>query len=155
MMEERMPHGGPSALVVGGGLAGLAAATYLGRAGRRVTLLEKAPLLGGRAATDTPAGYALNRGAHALYTGGAASDVLRELGVRYTAGIPSDLLALDGRGLHRFPAGPEDLAGSTLLTAAEKRELLRVLLHLGRLRPAGAGGRRAAAWARPAALTGP
>ena len=50
----------PQTIVVGGGLAGLAAATYLARGGRRVTLLERAPSLGGRAITDTPHGYVLS-----------------------------------------------------------------------------------------------
>ncbi len=38
-------------LIVGGGLAGLAAATALGSAGLRVELLERRPILGGRAAS--------------------------------------------------------------------------------------------------------
>jgi len=37
-----------SAVVVGGGLGGLAAAALLGRAGLRVTLLEATPDLGGK-----------------------------------------------------------------------------------------------------------
>ena len=84
------------ALVVGGGLAGLAAACYLARGGRSVTLLEKAKSVGGRALTDTPHGFALNRGVHALYTGGCASEVLRELGVGYTSGTPKHIFVLDG-----------------------------------------------------------
>lgn len=39
----------PSSIVIGGGVAGLAAAWTLVRAGRRVTLLEARPTLGGRA----------------------------------------------------------------------------------------------------------
>lgn len=65
-LSERQNH----TIVVGGGLAGLAAATYLARAGARVTVLEKSANLGGRAASDSPQGFALNRGVHALYTGG-------------------------------------------------------------------------------------
>ena len=38
-------------IVVGGGLAGLAAATALGSAGLRVELLERRPILGGRASS--------------------------------------------------------------------------------------------------------
>src|ERR671935_2212828 len=48
-------------IVVGGGLAGLAAACYLARGGRSATVLDKARSVGGRALTDTPHGYALNR----------------------------------------------------------------------------------------------
>ncbi|HBP18082.1 MAG TPA: hypothetical protein DEA08_09860 [Planctomycetes bacterium] len=36
-------------IVIGGGLAGLAAATWLGRAGQRVLLVERGRELGGRA----------------------------------------------------------------------------------------------------------
>ncbi|HJQ84564.1 MAG TPA: FAD-dependent oxidoreductase, partial [Candidatus Binatia bacterium] len=36
-----------NAIVVGGGLAGLTAATLLARAGRRVTLYERSPAVGG------------------------------------------------------------------------------------------------------------
>src|SRR5215208_1736610 len=64
-------------VVVGGGMAGLTAASYLARAGVRVTLFEKAPILGGRAASRDLEGFRFNRGIHALYTGGATSQVLR------------------------------------------------------------------------------
>ena len=62
--------------VIGGGLAGLTAACYLARQGREVTVFEQAAELGGRAATQLSDGFAFNRGAHALYSGGAASDRL-------------------------------------------------------------------------------
>ena len=42
----------PQAIVIGGGVHGLAAATLLARAGRKVTLLEARGRLGGRAATE-------------------------------------------------------------------------------------------------------
>ncbi len=69
------------AVVVGGGLAGLIAACYLAGGGLSVTLFEKAAGLGGRAATQYVHGFAMNRGIHALYTGGATSQALAELGV--------------------------------------------------------------------------
>ena len=59
--------------IVGGGLAGLTAACYLARSGVTVTVFEKAPGLGGRAATQQQAGYFFNRGIHALYSGGATT----------------------------------------------------------------------------------
>src|SRR5579864_194590 len=121
-------------VVVGGGLAGLAAATYLARSGGTVTLLEKASTIGGRAITDSHDGFAVNRGVHALYTGGAASDVLRELGVSYSSGSPAEILVRDARGFHSFPATAKDLFATTLLSGAEKRELLKLLLCTSMLR---------------------
>jgi phytoene dehydrogenase-like protein len=123
------------ALVIGGGLAGLTSATYLARGGADVTLLEKTGSAGGRATTSRTNGYALNRGVHALYTGGAASSVLKELNVRYTAGVPKNVkIRADGK-LHAFPATPRDLLSTTLLNGAEKRDLLRVFLRIGMVRP--------------------
>jgi phytoene dehydrogenase-like protein len=48
--------------VVGAGLAGLACAGELVRAGRRVTVLEAADRVGGRVATDTLDGFRIDRG---------------------------------------------------------------------------------------------
>ena len=72
-------------VVVGGGLAGLAAATLLARAGRSVALYERTSTIGGRAATHEEKGFRLNLGPHALYRGGAAMCVLRTLGIRRVA----------------------------------------------------------------------
>jgi squalene-associated FAD-dependent desaturase len=46
-----MPSSQPTVAVVGGGLAGLAAACALSQSGRRVTMFERRPFLGGRAAS--------------------------------------------------------------------------------------------------------
>lgn len=83
-------------VVVGGGMAGLTAAAYFARAGADVTLFEKAPNLGGRAATRESDGFLFNRGGHALYTGGAASRTFEELGISYRHGIPKDIFVLQG-----------------------------------------------------------
>lgn len=58
--------------VVGGGIAGLAAATALSEAGVQVTLLEREPHLGGRAASwpdrlDDGTTFAMERGFHAFF----------------------------------------------------------------------------------------
>jgi phytoene dehydrogenase-like protein len=121
-------------VVVGGGLAGLAAAAYLGRAGRRVQLLEAAGSLGGRARSTSRDGYTLNLGPHALYRAGAGARVLEDLGIRYTGAPPpaEGALAWDGRGLHLLPAGPRSLLFSRLLGPVEKWELARALSALPR-----------------------
>ncbi|KOV74886.1 amine oxidase [Streptomyces sp. AS58] len=53
---------GPDTVVVGAGLAGLACALDLSRAGRRVALLEASDGVGGRMRTDRRDGFLLDRG---------------------------------------------------------------------------------------------
>jgi phytoene dehydrogenase-like protein len=54
--------GDPDAIVVGGGLAGLACARMIARAGRRVLVVEAADRVGGRVATDSVDGFRIDRG---------------------------------------------------------------------------------------------
>ena len=70
--------------IVGAGLAGLTAATYLARAGRSVTVFEKSSEVGGRACTQTEGGFCFNLGPHARYRSGSGTAILRELGVEYS-----------------------------------------------------------------------
>ena len=120
--------------VVGGGLAGLTAATFLARAGRSVTLYEKSRELGGRARTVERDGYTLNLGPHALYRGGAAAPILRELGVRWQGHQPSQSgYGLAGGRLQPLPGGLRSFLATKLLSGGAKRELLTLLPRLLRL----------------------
>jgi phytoene dehydrogenase-like protein len=121
--------------VIGGGLAGLAAATYLARGGRRVTVFERSREPGGRARTARSGEVALNQGAHALYRGGAAASVLGELGVRVTGKEPplSGATAFSGGKLHRLPVGPGSLLATGALDFRGKLEVGRFLGRLSRL----------------------
>ena len=58
-------------VILGGGLAGLAAAVELSARGDRVTVLEKAPRLGGRASSfvDRASGLACDNGQHLFIAG--------------------------------------------------------------------------------------
>ena len=55
-------------IVVGAGLAGIAAAVTLHRAGREVVLLERDDSVGGRVRTDIESGFVLDRGFQVLLT---------------------------------------------------------------------------------------
>jgi phytoene dehydrogenase-like protein len=122
-------------VVIGGGMAGLTAACYLARAGEGVTLFEKAPYLGGRAATWEYNGFLFNRGGHALYTGGAASRVFEELGIAYDYGIPKGIFVLQGGKPSPFPADPLGLLRTHVLDAADKLALVRLFVALGAAKP--------------------
>lgn len=67
-------HAGRHIAVVGGGWAGLAAAVEATSCGAQVTVLEAAPLWGGRARSDTHDGQTLDNGQHILI--GAYQDTL-------------------------------------------------------------------------------
>jgi phytoene dehydrogenase-like protein len=94
-------NGDTDVAVVGGGLAGLAAALYLSRAGLRVALHEKSRHLGGRARTRTIERFCFNLGPHALYCAGQGAAVLHNLEVRVGGNRPGrgasgDVRASDG-----------------------------------------------------------
>jgi len=120
-------------LVVGGGLAGLVAAAFAAKGGAGVRLLEASPEFGGRARTRTVAGYHLNQGAHAFYCGGFLDTALKDLGVAAVAGKTPALASgflVDGDTLHQAPFRAAGLAGTTLLSEAEKGELARLFRRL-------------------------
>lgn len=124
-------HPQPDAVVVGGGLAGLAAAAYLARAGRAVTVFERSAELGGRAATQERGGFHFNLGAHALYRKSAGSEVLRDLGVKYSGRSPAaGGLALTRESTHRLVVDPVSMLTSDLLGAGAKLEAARLFVTI-------------------------
>ena len=81
-------------LVVGGGFAGLAAATALADRGHQVTLAERRAFLGGKACSyfDPEAGYALDNGQHAFLWGYRNTrKLLRRWGSEDLLGFPPTL----------------------------------------------------------------
>lgn len=135
-------------IVVGGGLAGLASATYLARAGRKVTLYEKSRALGGRAVTTTLGEFRFNLGPHALYVAGEARAVLKELGVDVRGGRPaaSGSFAISGGRLDTLPVGPISLLTTGLLSLGGKLELGRLMGRLPRMETDDLGGLTVTEW---------
>ena len=127
-------HKTDNIIIVGGGLAGLTAAVMLARANRRVTLLEKAAHVGGRAMTSHEQGFAFNLGPHALYAEGAAARTFKELGIQYTAHRPQlgGYALVEGRR-ETFPSGALSLMTTGLFSTAEKFEAGQWLTKLGKL----------------------
>ncbi len=134
-------------IVVGGGLAGLSTAALLSRRGRRVRVLESGAQVGGLARARTRGGFVFNRGAHALYRGGAAESVFRELGVPLRGSAPSLAgVALRAGALHRLPATPWSMLTSGLLSWRGRVALASVFARLPRYTPSAHGEQSAAAW---------
>ncbi|MFP5320798.1 MAG: FAD-dependent oxidoreductase [Acidimicrobiia bacterium] len=133
--------------VIGGGLAGLAAAALAARAGAPVVLHETRHRLGGRATTDDHHGFLVDQGPHALYRGGAATRVLGELGVspRGVAPVVEGIVVRDGQ-VHRAPTGPSSLLRTTAFDLRDKAELGRLLATLPRVDPAEHARRSTAEW---------
>jgi phytoene dehydrogenase-like protein len=116
-------------VVVGAGLAGLAAATYVARAGRTVVLFEKSRTLGGRAVTQIKDEFRFNLGPHALYRRGHGAQVLHELGVPFSGGVPnaSGGYAVENGVKHTLPGGFVSLLTTGLLRLPGKLETARLL----------------------------
>jgi len=87
----------PEVVVVGAGLAGLACAVRLHRAGVRVLVLEAADGVGGRVRTDEVAGFRLDRGFQVLLTAyPEARDLLDLPALNPRAFLPGALIRRQG-----------------------------------------------------------
>lgn len=118
-------------IVVGGGLAGLTAAAYLARGGRRVTVVEQSRELGGRARTSVEDGFSFNLGPHAVYLAGAGAAALDELGIPYEGGQPGGGSFVQHQGkLHTLPEGLVSLVSTGLFGLREKMEIASFLTGL-------------------------
>lgn len=133
-MNTPVTAAAPTALVVGGGLAGLGTAALLARDHWQVVLLERSANLGGRARSTDRDGYAFNLGPHAIYTGGAMSEVLIELGVDYGPRHGPTGIKTLGRGV--FGTMPNSVGGllrAKALTFRDKIQLGGLMSRLPKI----------------------
>ena len=137
-MEQSSDEQRFDVIVVGAGVAGLAAAAYLGRAGKRTLVLEKSYELGGRASSRRSDGYCFNLGPHALYAAGAGVSVLADLGVSFRGAKPDagGGYAIYGGKKETLPGGFVSLLSTGLFGVADKLEFARLLTSVGRIDPA-------------------
>ncbi|AUS08290.1 dehydrogenase [Laceyella sacchari] len=126
--------------IIGGGLSGLVASIYLAKAGKAVAVLEKSDRSGGRAGTAHKNGALFNLGGHALYRGGEAFSILRELGVEVQGGIPNAKgYAMWNNDIYPLPASVGSLLTSKLLTLYGKKEFVSLMVRLSRIEPHAVG----------------
>jgi glycine/D-amino acid oxidase-like deaminating enzyme len=116
--------------VIGGGLAGLAAANALAGNGNKVILLEQTRHLGGRAQTQEEAGYLLNFGPHSLYRGGIAMQTLSAWKIPFSGKVPpagAYTYFVRGNQLYPLVRNLQSLLATKLFSAKEKLEVARLL----------------------------
>jgi phytoene dehydrogenase-like protein len=93
---------GVDVVIVGGGLAGLAAARRLDRAGVDWLLVEASDRIGGRVATDVVDGYRLDRGFQVLNTAYPRVPALVDVAALDMRYFTSGVLVRRGSALHRL-----------------------------------------------------
>ena len=128
-------------VVIGAGLAGLAAAIHLAAAGREVTVLEAGDGPGGCCGTATAGGYRFDTGPSVLTMPGVLADTVGAAGEELSSWLP--LARLDPYYRLAFHDGSrlDVLAGADRMAAevqrlagpAEAGRYLRFRDHLGRL----------------------
>jgi phytoene dehydrogenase-like protein len=124
-------------VVVGGGLAGLCAASFAASGGAQVALFESSPDLGGRARTRVKEGFCFNYGPHAMYRGGSLDVALRDQGVVPAGKVPKLAAGyfVRDRTLHLAPFSASGLAETTLYPSALKAEVGAALARFAKSAP--------------------
>lgn len=122
----------PEVVVVGAGLAGLAAALHLQATGRRVTVLEASDGVGGRVRTDVIDGFLVDRGFQVLLTAyPEVHEVLDVDALRLGAFEPGAVIRHGGRFHHvsdpfRRPLEAPRTALTPVLSLADKLRVARL-----------------------------
>jgi oxygen-dependent protoporphyrinogen oxidase len=126
--------------IVGGGIAGLATAYYLGREGREVVVFEREAAAGGITQSDHLQGYTIDRGPNGFLT-----NVPETLELAKALGLADELAVAGELAQHRFlfkdgtlqalPTSPMAFVRTRLVSAKAKARLL--LEPFAPKRPAG------------------
>jgi len=135
-------------IIIGGGFAGLCAAARLADQGHSVALFEASQQLGGRARTRVIEGHAFNLGPHALYAGGRAQALLKDLDLSPPGGAAKTAggYAFLGERNHTLPTGFASLLTTGLLSVPGKFAAARFMARAGQIKPQSLKGQTVAQW---------
>jgi phytoene desaturase len=117
-------------LVVGAGMGGVCAAARLAAAGRKPLLVERAPMVGGRASSFVKDGYVINTGAVAIEHGGAMEQTFEDLGIPFDLRFPEPANVFRIKGKSVNPAK----GGWAFLLDRMTKQGAKVLTQLGSAR---------------------
>ncbi len=128
-------------VIIGAGMAGLATGALLAHAGKRVTILEKGNVVGGRAYCYEEKGFTFNYGAHAIYIphSGPLADLMGRLGRPVPAsGRPEAMRSLWAMGDKLAPMGakPHQLMTTHLFSVGARVTVARLMLAVRGEKPA-------------------
>ena len=135
-MSKVDASGRADVIVVGGGFAGLAAGALLAQAGAQVTVLERRPVLGGRALVVKQESFTLNYGLHYIVGGHRSPHyrILKHIGKLNNAPLmpvkPRLLHRMKGGQLHIVPSAPVDMLSTRLLSVRGKLGLPLAMLRV-------------------------
>jgi hypothetical protein len=122
--------------IIGGGLAGLTAAVYLARNGKKVTVIEKSSEFGGRARTALKDKFYFNQGPHALYVNGIGPKILDELNIKYSGKkVDSTKYYIINKGkMYKLPMNLRQILRTKLLNGFNSKiEILRFFFNLNKI----------------------
>lgn len=134
-------------IVIGSGIAGLAAGATAARGGASTVVLE-AHQPGGRARTTERDGFVFNHGVHAFFVGGPGMAVLESLDVRLRGAPPPmhEYMLLAGGSQHLLPVGVESLQQTTYLDATDKAQFGALAGRMAAITPASLQGLSVSDW---------
>ncbi len=88
------------AIIVGGGIAGLTAAAYLARAGKRILVIEKNEKFGGLVSSFVSDGFHFEGGVRALESAGIIIPMLKDLGIQLETVRSKVSIGIEDRIIH-------------------------------------------------------
>ncbi|MDX9786256.1 MAG: FAD-dependent oxidoreductase [Desulfobacterales bacterium] len=117
-------------IVIGAGIGGLAVAAALASRGKNVTVLEKAPIVGGRATSFPLKGILTEYGFHGLSAGGHAVKLLDLVGQSIPLQtLDPNFVLFRNKKFHEVPGEIDDFATWDYIPAGDRPELIDTL-HL-------------------------